>query len=171
TTFVCALIMTHSCKHFQLVLVYALCIITRPPTSTLFPYTTLFRSPPADRFEVREQTRSRQQLRKSDLEGEQDDDEECCLHPVRERCVFFAHGSCFRRARLDILYRIAWLQPVNEREAVERGACEYTRSMKSRYAMLLVYSLCLAVGAGVWLTAALQSGAAFPPLWVIALAI
>src|SRR2546422_7538882 len=26
-------------------------MIRRPPRSTLFPYTTLFRSPPADRFE------------------------------------------------------------------------------------------------------------------------
>ena len=43
--------------------------------------------------------------------------------------------------------------------------------MKSRYAMLLAYSLCLAAGAGVWLGAELYPGAAFPPLWVIALAI
>lgn len=43
--------------------------------------------------------------------------------------------------------------------------------MKSRYAMLALYSICLAAGAGTWLVIALQSGAHFPPLWVIALTI
>ncbi len=39
--------------------------------------------------------------------------------------------------------------------------------MKSRYAMLAVYSLALASGAGIWL--AMRLPAEFPPLWVIGL--
>lgn len=43
--------------------------------------------------------------------------------------------------------------------------------MKSRYAMLATYSLCLAAGAGIWLAVALRADAHFPPLWVIGLSI
>ncbi len=43
--------------------------------------------------------------------------------------------------------------------------------MKSRYAILASYSLCLAVGAGAWLVWGLQGGAQFPPAWVVALVI
>src|SRR5690606_42165202 len=43
--------------------------------------------------------------------------------------------------------------------------------MNAAYATLRVCWLCRGVGAGVGRAAGLQSGAAFPPLWVIALAI
>lgn len=43
--------------------------------------------------------------------------------------------------------------------------------MKSRYAMLATYSLCLAAGAGIWLAVALRADAHFPPLWVIGVSI
>jgi diguanylate cyclase (GGDEF)-like protein len=43
--------------------------------------------------------------------------------------------------------------------------------MNARYATLAVYSLCLAIAAGAWLTIGLGASPAFPPLWVVALSI
>ena len=40
--------------------------------------------------------------------------------------------------------------------------------MNARYATLAVYSLCLAIAAGAWLSIDLGAHRAFPPLWVVA---